>query len=81
VVEVDSPQNAIGTNEEGEVKTGASKDFLVTWVPDELLERMDEEDREGYKRVEGRFSGAAGSEEQEEDGESASHWLCVPCST
>ena len=54
VVEGDSPQ-AVATDGEGNVKVN-EKDILVTWVPDELLARMDEQDREGYKRVEGRFS-------------------------
>ena len=69
VVEVDSAANAVGTDEEGEVKKAGAKELLVTWAPNALLERMDEADREGYRRVEGRFSGASSQEEQEEDGE------------
>ena len=71
VVEVDSAGIAIGTDEEGEVKKAGAKELLVTWVPNALLERMDEADREGYRRVEGRFSGESYQEEQEEDGELA----------
>ncbi|OCF79010.1 rab GTPase activator [Kwoniella mangroviensis CBS 8886] len=45
------------------------KETLITWVPNELLERMDEEDREGYKRVEGRVLNGNGIEsDREEDG-------------
>lgn len=49
----------------GIVEVGSSSpSLLVTWTPDELLERMDEKDREGFKRVDGRF----GSADKEEDG-------------
>lgn len=71
LVEVDSssaPQ--VETDHEGNVKTtdGSKKELLVTWVPNELLDRMDEADREGYKRVDGLFSHGT-PKEQEEDGE------------
>lgn len=45
------------------------KELLVTWVPDELLERMDEEDKAGYKRVEERSGSSASAADMEEDGE------------
>lgn len=44
----------------------AGAGLLVSWVPDEVLARMDEQDREGYRRV-GEL--AEGGEEREEDGE------------
>ncbi|WVR08757.1 hypothetical protein IAU60_005815 [Kwoniella sp. DSM 27419] len=43
------------------------KETLVTWVPNELLARMDAEDREGYRLVEGRTNAGQG-DDQEEDG-------------
>jgi len=46
----------------------------VTWVPNEMLERMDEEDREGYKKVEGRFNGTLTPGDKEEDGECQEHF-------
>jgi hypothetical protein len=45
----------------------SSPSLLVTWTPDELLERMDEKDREGFKRVDGKF----GTADREEDGGSS----------
>ncbi|WRT70882.1 uncharacterized protein IL334_007881 [Kwoniella shivajii] len=46
---------------------GRKTETLVTWVPDELLDRMDVEDREGYRRVEGR-SNQSEHDGEEEDG-------------
>ncbi|WVF67871.1 hypothetical protein IAT40_002632 [Kwoniella sp. CBS 6097] len=43
------------------------KETLVVWVPDDLLARMDESDREGYKLVEGRSTAAQLEREQEEE--------------
>ena len=76
VVEVDSAPNAASTDEEGEVKAGGGKELLITWVPDELLEMMDEEDKEGYKVVEGRTSAATSPGEEEEDGRSDPRRTC-----
>ena len=75
IVEVDAEHEAVGVDEEGQVKR-AQKELLVTWVPDELLERMDEEDREGYKRVEAWFSGAT-QKDVEEDGERFDGLGCI----
>lgn len=44
----------------------AGAGLLVSWVPDEVLARMDEQDREGYRRV-GEL--AEGEGEGEEEGE------------
>ncbi|ORY28020.1 rab-GTPase-TBC domain-containing protein [Naematelia encephala] len=66
VVEVEAQPGNVVADDEGGVKSAGSKELLVTWVPDELLARMDEEDREGYKRVEGRSLQPA--KEKEEDG-------------
>lgn len=71
LVEVDSASSdtpKVRTDGEGNVKAveGGKKEVLVSWVPDELLNRMDEEDRAGYKRVEGRFN--SGQIDAEEDG-------------
>lgn len=71
MVELDSSSGPqVQTDEEGNIKTAdrARKELLVTWVPNELLDRMDEEDREGYRSVDGRFSHGL-PKEQEEDGE------------
>jgi hypothetical protein len=54
---------------DGEEDRAERKGVLVTWVPNELLERMDEEDREGFRRVDGRFGGGQTPKETEEDGE------------
>ena len=58
------------TNCEGDVQQsdGDGREYLITWVPDELLEKMDKEDREGYKRVDARVSSVEGAEKSEEDG-------------
>ncbi|OCF35927.1 rab GTPase activator [Kwoniella heveanensis BCC8398] len=58
-------QSDVGQNGQGLGR----KETLVVWVPDELLARMDESDREGYKRIEGRSTAAQLElEEPEEDG-------------
>jgi hypothetical protein len=49
--------------------------LLVTWTPDELLERMDEKDREGFKRVDGKFGKSA---DKEEDGGSSRSSELIP---
>ncbi|WWC65030.1 uncharacterized protein I303_107644 [Kwoniella dejecticola CBS 10117] len=54
-------------NDNGAAAVGGQKETLITWVPNELLERMDEKDREGYKRVEGRNL-APNTKDEEEDG-------------
>jgi hypothetical protein len=48
----------VETDSDGNVRSTrpGKKEMLVTWVPNELLERMDEADREGYKRVATEFS-------------------------
>jgi len=56
-----APRSARGGN--------ADKEVLVVWVPDELLQRMPEEDKRNYQRVEERPNGTP----TEEDGE-----CCVP---
>jgi hypothetical protein len=65
IVETESKGQLVDTD--GNPKGEGKKEVLVTWVPDEVLSRMDKEDREGYKRVEER---AMGSLPDEEDGES-----------
>lgn len=70
LVEVDaSDVPRVDTDSDGNVKSTlkGKKELLVTWVPNELLERMDEADREGYKRVATGFSHGP-PKEQEEDG-------------
>ena len=56
----------VKTDEEGNPGRGA-KGLIVSWVPDEVLQRMDEEDRAGYKKVEERTSQR--TIDEEEDGE------------
>ncbi|WWD20868.1 hypothetical protein CI109_105345 [Kwoniella shandongensis] len=69
IVEVDSTvPHTLAPNVEEKQTGPGRKEILVTWVPNELLDRMDEEDREGYKRVEGRMTASAQGIEQEEDG-------------
>lgn len=72
IVEIDAQHGSIKADDEGGVKV-LGKELLVTWVPDEMLERMDEEDRRGYKTVEGRAAG----QNVEEDGKSIN--VCVFC--
>jgi hypothetical protein len=70
LVEVDASDiPRVETDSDGNVKSTqkGKKELLVTWVPNELLERMDEADREGYKRVATGFSHGP-PKEQEEDG-------------
>lgn len=66
----DGDHTAVRTDEEGNVKRVGGKEVIVTWVPDEVLARMDDEDREGFRRVEGRFNGKKTPVELEEDGRS-----------
>lgn len=47
-------------------RSTSDKEVLVVWVPDELLQRMSDEDQKSYQRVEGRPTGTP----TEEDGES-----------
>lgn len=67
VVEVDTPVTST-VDDEGNVSGGQTegKELLVTWVPEEVVQRMDERDREGYKRVESWSNQDKG--EKEEDG-------------
>lgn len=65
LVETDG-QAAVKTDEEGNPGRGG-KELIVSWVPDEVLQRMDETDRAGYKKVEKRMS--LQSSDVEEDGE------------
>ena len=69
IVEINSAQQATKVNQETMVYHKEHKEVLVTWVPDEILERMDKVDREGYKMVEGRFSGLPAPVPNEEDGQ------------
>lgn len=69
IVEVDGPDTS-NVDGEGNV-SGASgsqegKRLLVTWVPEEVLLRMDDTDREGYKKVESWSNDPKG--DKEEDG-------------
>ncbi|WWC72751.1 uncharacterized protein I206_106715 [Kwoniella pini CBS 10737] len=66
IVEVDhSTPHSLAPNLESSVENG-QKETLITWVPNELLDRMDEKDRQGYKTMEGRT--LAQNAEEEEDG-------------
>ncbi|KAK4685912.1 hypothetical protein P7C73_g4226, partial [Tremellales sp. Uapishka_1] len=62
----------LGIVEVAEQKDG-KKEILVFWVPDELLDRMDEDERGRYRKVEERL----GKEEVEEDGECLYTLLCA----
>ncbi|WWC92508.1 uncharacterized protein L201_007467 [Kwoniella dendrophila CBS 6074] len=72
IVEVESiiPHSLAPNLDSTSIESNGQKETLVTWVPNELLDRMDEEDREGYKRVEGRSSNPNNQIEndKEEDG-------------
>ncbi|KAK8850697.1 hypothetical protein IAR55_004617 [Kwoniella newhampshirensis] len=69
IVEVDSTvPHTLAPNVEKQDTNGGKKEVLVTWVPNELLDRMDEEDREGYKTVESRMTASAQGIDKEEDG-------------
>jgi hypothetical protein len=70
LVEVDAGDvPRVQTDSDGNVKSTekGKKELLVTWVPNELLERMNEADREGYKRVATGFSHGP-PKDLEEDG-------------
>lgn len=69
LVELDASSGPrVETDDEGNVKTAdqGKKELLVTWVPNELLDQMDEDDRAGYRRVDGRFSHGTPKEEEED---------------
>jgi hypothetical protein len=68
VVEVDAPGASV-VDKEGNVSGGSAggKELLVTWVPEEVVQRMDEGDRAGYKKVDS-WTSAEG--DKEEDGKS-----------
>jgi hypothetical protein len=70
VVEVDAP-GASTVDSEGNVSGGSTggKELLVTWVPEEVVQRMDEGDRAGYQKVDSWTSADKG--DQEEDGNSS----------
>lgn len=61
IVETESKGNDVDA--EGNSKGHGRKEILVTWVPDEVLQRMDVKDREGYKRVDERTQAAVPDEE------------------
>lgn len=65
----DAPR--VDTDSDGNVRSTlpGKKEMLVTWVPNELLERMDEADRQGYKRVATEFSHGP-PKDNEDEGES-----------
>lgn len=69
VVEIDAPGTS-RVDGEGNVSGGSAdgKALLVTWVPDEVVQRMDERDREGYKRVDS-WTTSQEKGDREEDGE------------
>lgn len=74
LVEADSiGSKAVNLDSEGNIGNSpagkTSKEVIVTWVPNEVLQRMDQEDRDGYRRVEERGSS---SRDDEDDGESSS---------
>lgn len=79
IVEVDAPGATI-VDSEGNVsgESAGGKELLVTWVPEEVVQRMDEGDRAGYKKVEAWTN--ADKAEKEEDGKYSSyimsHSLC-----
>ena len=73
IVELDKEGKGNNVDDEGNVKGEGRKEVLVTWVPDELLQRMDEQDREGYRRVEKRSEAPMPTEE---DGECAEECDC-----
>lgn len=59
LVESDSlGAHAVKLDAEGNVgnagRHGDKKEVIVTWVPDEVLQRMDQEDRDSFKRVDER---------------------------
>lgn len=73
IVELDKDGTGNNVDNEGNVKGEGRKEVLITWVPDEVLQRMDEQDREGYKKIEQRGEASVPSEE---DGEfSPESWL------
>ncbi|RXK41066.1 hypothetical protein M231_01697 [Tremella mesenterica] len=65
IVQTDSPVSAPLPESTGSLKppNGA---ILIVWVPNELLEQMNEQDRESYKRVD--ENSGKGTSEREEDG-------------
>jgi hypothetical protein len=65
LVETDGP-TSVKTDEEGNPGRGG-KQLIVSWVPDEVLQRMDETDRAGYEKMERRST--LNQSELEEDGE------------
>lgn len=71
----DKAAPGVTTDEEGNVRRTGGREVIVTWVPDEVLARMDEDDREGFRRVDGRANGGKTPLEKEEDGQSASRSL------
>ena len=69
VVEIEG--NGVQADDEGKVvpdPEAGGKELLVTWVPDELMNRMDKEDRAGYKRVEDRTNGGVIPAIEEDEG-------------
>jgi hypothetical protein len=72
VDKVEVPASAEMGKEEDEdgVKVDVNKEVLVFWVPNQLLDRMDEADKDGFRKVEGR-SGASEDEDGELDAGSA----------
>ena len=68
IVEVGSQSSITSLlDDEERGKEVQRKELLVTWVPNEVLDRMDEEDRVGYKKVEERTGGSVPHVDGEED--------------
>ena len=73
---VETKGRPIQTDDEGGVSNGSTtkeeltgRELLVTWVPDELLDKMDEDDKRAYKKVEARVSGGDAAKIHDEEGE------------
>ena len=81
---VEADDNDIQVDREGNVRVGEKKEgkgkqLLVSWVPNDLLEKMDQQDRDGYKRMEQRSNESSTGQGQEKDGEdSESETLLAP---
>ena len=75
---VETTGHPIHTDEDGGVSNASSsqsqsggKQLLVSWVPDELLEQMDEDDKRGYKNVDARVTGGDAAKGNDDDGQSS----------
>lgn len=65
----------------GKDQSNKGREVLVFWVPEEVVNRMDQEDKDGYKKVEERWNRPRSTEVSPRDSEDDGQSLVLPQAT